>query len=342
MLQSEPFTVSKSVTLTGEILNTTSACNKSKVVEFFDEKKSMIGGVGVEGKITKEINGEAEGGEDEEVEEENADESFYEDDDDEDDDDYSGGGENDESFYPDQDEDDEEEEEEEEERDRRRKRSSNTKRSITSTDRLFTEISDIAEEGSKIDLEGIMNFNDVQGGEEEEEEEVEEDEEGDDSSSDDGENEDEEEEEEEDKKTKKRREIKQKHQYPIEVNSEVKVNEEEDDEYSGKENEKKDLINSNNSSSMILDLTNSDVREDITVSHKTIFKNFNLNSMAMRGASSLFSSAPLKITKTVTKTVNSSDAVTLANTESKKPFQTYTVKELQLLLKARKLTISGT
>lgn len=352
MLQSEPLTVSKSVTLSGEIPNTISSCNKTEVVEFLDKKKSIIGGVGVEEKTNKEMNGEeerekereAEEGEaEEEEEEENADESFIEDDDD-DDDDYSAGGENDESFYPDQDEEDEEEEEEEE-RDRRRKRSSNTKRSIISTDRLSTEISDVAEEeeGSENDLEGRINLNDMRGGEEEGEVvEVEEDEEEEDSSSDDGEED--EEEEEEDKKIKKKREIRQKHESPAEGISKVKVKvSEEKGDKNGvncpEEIIKKELINLNNSSAMILDLTNSDVREDNTVSQsKTTFKIFNLNSMAMKGASSLFSSAPLKITKTVT----SSDTVILANTESKKPFQTCTVKELQLLLKARKLTISGT
>lgn len=359
-------TTAKSVILAGGIFAKLPISKTTKVEEVDKTKKCVT-------VVVKENKSEMKGEEGEEEEVENADESFledYDDDEDEDDedDDYSGDGENDESFYPDQEEEEDDEEEEEEERGRRKKRSSQTKRTHLNS-RLSGEINDIEEEGCA--QNGGDNGDIGEAVEEAEEERKEDEEEGeqeeeeDDSSDDeerDEEDDDSEEEEEREVNRRKKKELKivnESHRQQKDREVEVLVEEEDDkkeEDLEERDKEEKimeegciDLSSSPNHST---DTTPTDVCKDSIVS-QTKSKNISNTYHSITMSSSLFTNKPLKITNTAPSSVTViHDNPKVETTETKstenmsteilKPLQTYTVKELQSLLKARKLTISGT
>ena len=336
-------TKAKSVILAGEISAKIPISNSTKVEEVDKTKKCAT-------VILKENKSEMKGEEGEE-EDENVDESFLEDeddendeeDDDDDEDDYSGGGENDESFYPDQEE-DEEEEEEEEERGRRKKRSSQTKRANVSG-RLSGEVTEQTDGGRAQNGKGNSDNVQEEESEEEEEDDNSSDDEGKDIEADEEDEEQDDEDEEEEVNRRKKTGTRPVHRQKEDREVEVEV-EEDDKEERDKEEKVKQVgcIDLSISTSHGIDTTPIDVCKDSTVSQS---KNICNTYHGITMSSSLFTSKPLKIKNiapsTGPATLDNSrlENMEMKNTEIRKPLQTYTVKELQSLLKARKLTISG-
>jgi hypothetical protein len=319
-----------------------------------------------------EREGEVEGeGECDGEREENADESFLEN---EEEDDYSGG-EMDESFYPDE---EEEEEEEEEESDRRKKRVQRKAVSERGASRGEVRVGDAEEgegegEGSEDEGEAEIDFDlnnqEIEEEHDEEGDSDEEEEEEDGQSSDDEQYNDQEEEEDDGKAFKSKAKVskkgssglavtqKRENEFQIEFQSpggsevivegegqgageeEGEGEGEEEGEVEGEAERRGERVTSATFSCMspglnICDIYNERAGQRLQGQGRGDLTSTHSSSISMN--SSLLSNS-FKMAKATTPLA----PAFAANSALQKPYQNYTVKELQQFLKERKLTVSG-